>query len=218
MTVSRKGKSGTRAGGKTHRPYGRNGRVRRTAAWNNLAKRLDERPTKTKMSREEFMIHAATIAVGKRAGFGFVQADDLVSDIILMLLDAGGISWPEEEIKDFCRKKSQWMVERWKSRREISECEFEKNGTFSEEGSGSILEDMSGFVRAMQDLIVDCNTWRQRLKSIPDQQRMALEILIDGGNPIDVAEEMDITPWKAIALIREGRDYIHRVDPANEPW
>ena len=178
----------------------------------------DERPTKNKISREEFMINAATVAVGKRAGFGFVQADDLVSDIILMLLDAGGVNWSDEEIKDFCRKKSQWMVERWKSRREISECEFINSSPFGSEDVSSVLEDMSGWVPAMQDLIIDCKTWRGRLMALPLEQRTALEILCDGANPIEVADEMGITPWKAIALIREARDWIHRVDPADEPW
>lgn len=215
MTVSRKGKRGTHA---RLRRSGRNSRVKYNGIMKKATGVYDERPTKNKISREEFMINAATVAVGKRAGFGFVQADDLVSDIILMLLDAGGVNWSDEEIKDFCRKKSQWMVERWKSRREISECEFINSSPFGSEDVSSVLEDMSGWVPAMQDLIIDCKTWRGRLMALPLEQRTALEILCDGANPIEVADEMGITPWKAIALIREARDWIHRVDPADEPW
>lgn len=223
MTVSRRGKSGRRAGNKTHRPSSRNRRVRSNAASvktcnavNNSARLpFDWKP---KLTKEEWVVQAATAAVGKRAGFGFVQADDLVSDIILMLLNEGGFSWDEAEITAFCKKKSQWMVERWRSRREISECEFKKDNEGSEGDFNDFFEDLSGSVQALQPLIIDCNTWRGRLRAIPLEQRQALEILCDGGNPIDVAEEMGITPWKAIALIREGRDYIHRVDPADERW
>lgn len=223
MAVGRRFKKGTRAGGKKSRPASRNGRVRVHAYMRNITK--EEKPNVYRgewKSSEEMVIHWATEAVGKRAGKGFVQADDLVSDIILELLDAGGFSWPEDDIKDFCRKRSQWMVERYKGRREISECQmFKENNSIDaigDEGEFGALAAVSGTYPPRQHLEAYASQMKACLDALPDQQRRALLILCDGGNPVEVAEELEVTPWLAITIIKEGRRYIHEVEPDWRDW
>jgi hypothetical protein len=217
VTVSRRGKSGRRAGGKKTRPASRNNRVIKNSNLKALTKQFLPFQDKPKISKEEWVIQQAIIAVGKKGGFGFVQADDLVSDILLDLLNAGGFAWGRDEIQSFCKKRATWVVHKYLYRQEIAECEF---GVSEPDYDGEVfsMENLGGSVPALQPLVVDCNTWRQRLKALPDKQRLALEILCDGGNPIDVAEELGVKPWEAITLIREGREWLHRVDPADEPW
>jgi hypothetical protein len=122
VTVSRKGKRGTRAGHMI--PESRNRRVVRNAGLKEITKDRDDRPTANRGSKEQWVINCVMRVVGTKAGPGFVQADDVASDIILMLLDEGGFNWEEEDIERFCRKKAAYMVLQYVSRRERSECEF----------------------------------------------------------------------------------------------
>ena len=207
--TAKKRRNGASAGGGKMRRFSRNARVRVNARMADTVKLIDPRPTSTRRTKEEWVIRRVTEIVGTKAGPGFVRADDVASDIILMLLDAGGFLWEDEEIEDFCRRKAAYMVLQYVSRRERSECEF----TF-ENGEAMRIVDLASFVPAHQMTICEAREAEGFLRAIPKQQRQALEILCDGGNPIDVAEEMGVTPWAAIALIKEGRDYVGRVDPA----
>jgi DNA-directed RNA polymerase specialized sigma24 family protein len=209
MTVSRKGKRGNRAG--IMRPSSRNKRVLRNASYKNVAKALDMRPTGKRVSKEEMVIRIATRVVGTKMGDCFVQADDVISDILLELLDAGGFNWEEGKIEDFCRKKASYKVLKYVCRRERSECEFS-----NADGEERFIIREAGSVSPPQDNYVDARNAVRCLRAIPDRQRQALEILCGGGNPINVAEEMGITPWAAITLIKEGREYVDRVDPVVE--
>ena len=204
MTVSRKGKRGTRVG--TMRPQSRNRRVQRNARLKRITQNDATTPKRT-MTREEWVIRTVTNIVGSKAGSGFVKADDMVSDIILELLDAGGFLWPEDDIKHFCFNRTKYMISKYLRKKEKSECEFIADG--SEQFS---IVDISQSTPAMQDICVDAGNAYRRLQRIPNIQRQALEVLCDGGNPIDVADELGVTPWAAVALIKEGREYVSRVD------
>lgn len=206
MTVSRRHKKGRRAGGKTHTPYGRNGRVRRNAISANTSKNFDGRRALARISNEQWVVTFVTAVVGTAAGYGHVKSDDIASDIILELLNAGGFGWDADEIETFCRKRAYLEVKRYKCRVERSECHF-----VAEDGRPIPIASLASRQPAMQPTFVEAMEAAELLRKIPNAQRAALEILCDGGNPIDVAEEMGITPWAAIALIKEGREYVHRV-------
>lgn len=212
MTVSRRG----RRGSIRIRPESRNRRVKRNAGLKALTRDDDGRPIHNRKSREQWVIACVTRAVGTRGGPGFVQADDVASDIILMLLNAGGFLWEEEEIERFCRKKAAFMVLKHMARREKSECEFTVDG---EDGELPPLLDILAVERAMQETIFEAHAAASLLPLLPllpNKHRQALEILCDGGNPIDVAEEMGLRPWDAIVLIKQAREYIDRVGPIDE--
>lgn len=210
MTVKRTGKKGTHA---RLRRTSRNGRVRTNAYLKAATKNVDERATRNRTSREEWVVHLVTRVLGSNASY--VEGDDVASDIIFELLNNGGFSWDEEEIEIFCRKKMKGMILRMAGKpKEVRECDIALGGDFAE--GSSIIERLLGATHANQENVVDAKIWAARLRSIPDQQRLALEILCDGGNPIDVAKEMEIDPWAAITLIKEGRRYIHMVDGGDE--
>lgn len=213
MTVSRRGKRGTRTGHMI--PESRNKRALRNAGLKNLSKNSDDRPSSNKKSKEEWVIRVATNVVGARGGKDFVSSDDVVSDIILGLLDAGGFNWDEDEIVHFCRKKAMYYVQDYLGRREVSECNLVKGGGIDHKKEFR-LTDIKWSQEATQPTYVDAHDAYRRLQAIPDQHRLALEILCGGGNPIDVAEEMGLTPWAAIALIKEARQYVDRVDPMED--
>lgn len=209
MSVNRRGKRGTRAGHMI--PESRNRRVVRNAGLKNITKQYDDRPSGDRISKEQWVITVVGRIVGTKAGDGFVTADDIASDIILMLLDAGGFNWEMEEIEDFCRRKASYAVLRYLGRKERNECEF-----VSADGEKIPIWELAGSVDAMQELVFDAHEAVALLPSLPTKHRMALEILCDGGNPIDVADELSVTPWDAVKLIREARDYIDRVGPLDE--
>lgn len=209
MTVSRRGKRG-----KTKlRPASRNGRVRVNASMKNVAKIQDLRPTANRQSKEQWVLNCVARIVGTKRGEGFVQADDVASDIILALLDVGGFNWEEDDIERFCRKKAAYMVLQYLGRRERSECEFSVEG---DDGTLSPILTVLAVERAMQETILEAKEAASLLPLLPNAHREALEILCDGGNPIDVAEELNIRPWDAIVLIKEAREYIRRVGPLEE--
>lgn len=206
MTVSRTGKKGTHA---RLRPASRNKRVRVNAGLKGITKTVDDRPTAKRTSKEEWVLRCVARAVGTKGNF--VTADDVASDIILELLDAGGFNWEEEEIERFCRKRAAYMVLRHISRRERSECEFSL-----QDGEAFNIFNIVAVQRSMQDTVVDAHNAADLLPLLPTQHRAALEILCDGGNPLDVAEELGMTPWDAIVLIKEAREWIGRVGPLDE--
>lgn len=209
MTVNRSGKWGRRAG--TLRKTGRNGRVRRNACSRATTLAILDRPNKPKISHEEWVIRLVTQIVGTKRGAGHVMADDIASDVIMLLLDAGGFAWDAEDIEVFCKKAAAKLSSKAFFRQEIPECEFT-----NVDGQPFEITKLMGSYPAPQEIICDSRTAVRRLRAIPDQQRQALEILCDGGNPIDVAEEMNLTPWAAIAIIKEAREYIDRVDPLDD--
>lgn len=168
-------------------------------------------PVRKKISREQWVINLVTRIVGTKAGGGFVQADDVASDIILLLLNEGGFSWEEDEIERFCHKKAAYMVRRYTGRKEQSECEFS-----TADGEEFSIFSIIGTSKAMQEICFEANEAYQLLQALPRLQRRALEILCGGGNPINVAEELGVTPWNAVRIIKEGRDYLRRVDPLEE--
>lgn len=204
MAVSRRGKRGSRR--VVSRPASRNKRVLRNALNKRITRQDDERPISNRKSKEQWVIECVTRVVGGRGGANFVAADDVASDIILALLDAGGFNWEEDEIIHFCRKRSMYMLAEYHGRRERSECEFA-----NADGESVPVLELNRHVVADQDTHVDASLAAERLSRIPNKQREALEILCDGGNPIDVAQELKVKPWEAIALIREGREYVDRV-------
>lgn len=188
---------------------------RRRKRWNaicgQMAKVVDERPTRKRISREQRIIECVTRAIGTR-NKSLVTADDVASDIILELLNVGGFLWEMEKIEEFCRARTRAMGLRCLGRRERPECEF----VTADDGAGSFsIIDLAGVTVANQELHIHAKEAAALLHNIPTAQRTALEILCDGGNPIDVAEEMGVTPWEAVTLIKEGRLYVGRVDPAN---
>lgn len=202
MSVSRRGKRGSR---KLH-PTGRNKRVRVNARMASITREEDGRPTSKRITKEQWVINCVTRAVGTRKNI--VTADDVASDIIMELLNEGGFNWEEEEIEEFCRKKTACLALKALYRKERSECEF----SLGDSGELSII-DLLSISRAMQETVVDAHSAAALLPLLPNRQRAALEILCDGGNPLDVAEEMGIAPWDAIVLIKEARDWIRRVGP-----
>lgn len=206
MTVSRAHKRGRRAG--MMRPSSRNKRVQRNATFKKITGEVDERPTAPKRSREEWVIRCVSRFIGTRKDL--VTADDLASDILMELLDAGGFSWDEEEIEQFCRKRTSSMILKCLYRKERPECEFVAG---FDDGRASRLIEIAGVSAAHQETHVHASDARRLLRAIPNAQRAAMEILCDGGNPIDVAEELGITAWAAITLIKEAREYVSRVDP-----
>lgn len=209
MGKKKTGKKAAKAG--SLRPASRKNRVRVNARLSAMARTIDDRPTRNKQSSEQWVITLVTRIVGTKVGVGSICSDDIASDIILQLLDAGGFGWEEEEIIEFCRKKASAALVAFKFRKEVSACEFENL-----EGENFFFDKILGSYPPEQDLIVDAKTAMRQVQAIPNQQRQALEILCDGGNPIDVAEEMNITPWLAIKLIKEGREYVDRVDPIDD--
>lgn len=219
MAVKRKHK-GVRAGGKKSRPASRNNRVRVHANLKNIAK--VNKPNlyfERWKSKEDMVIHWATIAVGTRAGRGFVRADDVVSDILLELLDAGGFDWTEEEVRSFCFKRSHFMVRAYLAEREVSACELSKDSNYSDFDGGSYADQfIKGIYPPRQHLQAYANQMRKCLFALPDHQKKALLILCDGGNPIDVSEELGVTPALAITIIREARRFVHMVEPDWQDW
>jgi DNA-directed RNA polymerase specialized sigma24 family protein len=200
------------------RPRSRNRRVEFNAHMKNITKVHKPSPKQRLWgSREEMVIHWATVAVGSRAGPGFVRADDLVSDILLELLDAGGFAWDEEDVRAFCFKRSFFMVRQYLGRRERSACEFTDEHPDADGGS-YVSQLMGGRTPARQHTQAYAAQMLTFLDALPEQHRKALLVLCDGGNPIDVADELDVDPPMAIAIIKEARRYIHEVEPDWQDW
>lgn len=183
--------------------------------WNAITGQMvghdDGRLCGSKISKEQWVVQIVTRIVGTKAGEGFVTADDVVSDILLKLLDAGGFSWEEKDIEDFCRRKASYAVLRYLRRKERNECEFSNR-----DGEGFDIISIAGTHPARQELAFEAQEALGLLRALPSQHRAALEILCGGGNPINVADELGLTPWDAVRVIKEAREYVHRVDPLNE--
>jgi hypothetical protein len=184
----------------------RNRRVRINAGLKNITKEWDDRPSSNRRSREQWVIECVTRAIGTRASL--VTSDDIASDVILELLDSGGFNWDEAEIEQFCKKRVSSLSARILGRREIPECEF-INGN----DERIPIFERDAIELPKQETCYQAQEAIRLLRQIPSKQRAALEILCDGGNPINVAEELGVTPWEAITLIKEGRLFIDRVDP-----
>jgi hypothetical protein len=215
VAVSRTGKRGKRAGGKKHSLwFSGKSRVRTNGFLKRLSGEHDGRPDRARTSKEEWVIRTVAQAVGAKASRNYVGTDDIASDLILELLNIGGFSWDNEEIVAWCRPRARWAVLTHIARRERPECDFEMEKLYDGEVSGSI--EIMTCIAAPQDVCFDAHRAQALVRALPRKHRTALEILCDGGNPVEVAEEMGVTPWAAIALIREAREYIGRVDPLDE--
>lgn len=62
-----------------------------------------------------------------------------------------------------------------------------------------------------QETYLEASNARAKLMALPDQHRDILLFLADGGSPIEYAKEKNITPWLALSLIKEARDFFSRI-------
>lgn len=202
MTVSRRGKRGNRAG--TMRPSSRNGRVRQNARSKKNIGSPSQKP-KSKITRDGWVLIIAADALGTGSADGLLHKEDVLSEVLVRLLDAGGFSWEEEEIREYCKNQARKMWFRHKFRPERPESEFE-----TEETEG--WHRARGISLPFQEISFMANESIHILSNLPSSHREALETLADGGNPVEVAEEQGISVSEAIRLIKEARSYVSRVD------
>jgi len=69
----------------------------------------------------------------------------------------------------------------------------------------------------MQEMAYDAGVARRLMEALPDEDRAVLEILVDGGDALDVAAELKMKPKQAIQAIRRARRHVGLVDPAERP-
>lgn len=65
----------------------------------------------------------------------------------------------------------------------------------------------------MQEIEYDAGVARRLMEALPDEDRAVLEILVDGGDALDVATELRMKPKQAIQAIRRARRHAGLVDP-----
>lgn len=140
---------------------------------------------------------------------GFIAAEDIAADVILRLFDAGGFrqdkyAWKTAAIREFARNASGTVI------RKLIRQHSGKTNQSEHDDIHLFEKDM--IVAPEQENVVMAAQARCALANIPRKHRVALETLGDGGNPIDVCDELNIKPWEAIYLIKEARDFVDRVD------
>lgn len=179
--------------------------------WNANMKRMtytEVESYREKMTHEEWALMIATNAVGTGSRDGTLHREDVLSDILLKLIDAGGMRWDAEQITEFCQSEARKILTKHFWRVEKPEAEFS-----NEDFIQSVLDTRSHQI-AMQELIFIARESAGLVRALPTPHRLALETLIDGGNPVEIAEEQGISVAHAITLIKEARAYVSRIDPA----
>jgi len=132
----------------------------------------------------------------------------VASDCLLALFEVGGLRWQEDEIIRFCRKFVSKALVKFSYKREISECEFlvlDKDGVVIKEFLPAHT------VLPTQELHVDASMAMRSYNMLPDVDKRVLAILIDGGTPIDICQEMGLEPWAAIEALKTARSNARRV-------
>lgn len=134
----------------------------------------------------------------------FSAGDNLASEIVAKLWLAGGFHWELDRVRAFAGGCVRNMIREMQRSKTKAFADFE-----TEEGFNPIelamvsLDDPHRSALATEALAM--------LKHLPNEQRDALAILVDGGSPIDVAIEMKIDIRAAVQLVKDARRNIHLV-------
>jgi len=179
----------------------------RNAGLKSITKNFVEGPRRN-ITQEEWLLAIATEVIGTRSFCGTLHHEDVLSDVLLKLIEAHAFAWDEQTVVDFCKREARNIFYGNLRRKEFVVSEFEYDDTITD------IIDRKAHQEPMQEINYMAAESVGLLRAIPDKHRAALEILIDGGNPIHVAEELRVSPALAMRLIREAREYVMRVDPS----
>lgn len=114
----------------------------------------------------------------------------------------GCLGWETPRINAYARKA---VIPHSRPRGEI----YDENPLTNEDFNRSCRAAL----KPMQEINFEAMIARGLLRALPDVDRSALEILADGGDALDVAEEMGLRPSEAIETIRRARRHVGLVDP-----
>ena len=124
--------------------------------------------------------------------------DDILSDILLTLYEKGAENWHPGQIFRYALRCAHQ-----------SEHPFEIAANDDDP-----IWKISSRTPAMQEIAYDASVARRLMEALPDEDRAVLEILVDGGDALDVATELKMKPKQAIQAIRRARRHAGLVDPA----
>lgn len=123
--------------------------------------------------------------------------DDILSDILLTLHEKGAENWHPGQIFRYALRCAHQ-----------SEHPFEVAVTDDDP-----IWKISSRAPAMQEIAYDAGVARRLMEALPDEDRAVLEILVDGGDALDVAAELRMNPKQAIQAIKRARRHAGLVDP-----
>ena len=125
----------------------------------------------------------------------------MLSDAMLTLWQRGCVEWERPRLAAYARKAIA-------PRRGRATDVYDENLADDDFG-----RTQRAAMRPIQEIHYDAMIARGLLRALPNDERAALEILADGGDALDVSEEMGIAPASAIETIRRARRHAGLVDP-----
>lgn len=153
------------------------------------------------LSREAGFVAVVNRAASRRLPIDNVDHDDMVSDAMLSLWQRGCLGWERARLSAYARKA---VMPRRRTMPEVYD-ENPADDDFKQSQRASMMP--------MQELHYDAMIARGLLRALPNEERAALEILADGGDALDVSDEMNLHPAQAIEIIRRARRHAGLVDP-----
>lgn len=213
MAVSRKGKRGSR--GHSLRPSSRNKRVLYNARVKNMTKNAPTLVSLPKRSREEIILDIVNQESGHSGSY---LVDDFASDLILELWQERKFGEDFDAVREYVRAGIRRAIRRAEGQ---LRCEVDCYARDRDRSGKIELRPIDSFhirswTKPLQELRIEAGEALALAKALPTKQRDCLLIMADGGNPFDVANDMGMKPWDAIRLIKEAREYVHRVDGIDE--
>lgn len=140
-------------------------------------------------------------AVKRRIPADHKDHDDILSNVLLALHEKGAEDWHPGQIFRYALRCAH-----------RSEHPFE-----IAVNDDDPIWKISSRAPAMQEIAYDAGVARRLMEALPDEDRAVLEILVDGGDALDVAAELRMKPKQAIQAIRRARRHAGLVDPAERP-
>jgi hypothetical protein len=130
-------------------------------------------------------------------------ARDLESTILARLWRDGGFGWPLNRVRNYTL--GALRLERAKG----LSAKVRPESEFANDDDDDPIRHFRGVSR--DDPFISCwaNEARGLLARLPNRQGCALDILAEGGTPIDVATEMGMPVADALLLIADARRNIH---------
>lgn len=136
--------------------------------------------------------------------------DAVASKCLFNLWRLGGFEWDMAHIRNFVLREIRRA--KWGARRSATQCVTD----LTEEDPIAYFEALGASRWGNQETVVAAWMASRLLEILEPRERLAILILADGGNPLDVANEMETDPVGAMLLIRRARrrmrDHLEQVE------
>ena len=158
-------------------------------------------PQKKQFARYEFVFWI----VRKICDRVVVNGSEESGAVLTALWERGGFDWEAERIESFTWRFMR-NAQLSESQRLTKHSPIAESLEYGEEGW--VLPDGH---HSSPEVCAQASEARGLLLLLPTRSREALEILIDGGSPLDVATEFGVTPWEAVEIIKQARYEVTRL-------